>query len=126
MLFKNENFFTGFTFSQTSTNTTNMGFGLPKTTGGFTFGTLTTTTPTFNLGTSTTTTPSLGGGLFGAPKTTTIISMTSSNKNNSMGLGGIDKTQTTQGLSGSGTLEPKQTKDHTLPDVIFQTLNDFQ
>lgn len=65
----------------------------------------------------------MGTGLFGTPKTTQNISITTTTTA-SAGLGGVDNTQTTQGLSG--TSEPKQAKDHTLPDPILQTLNEFQ
>ncbi|KAK6637331.1 hypothetical protein RUM44_007746 [Polyplax serrata] len=117
----------GFTFTQPAT-TGGLTFGTPKTTGGFTFGTNTAATTTkgltFNLGTSTTTAPTLGTGLFGTQKTdgVTITSTTTT----SVGLGGINNAQSTPGLSGSGPMEPKQAKDHALPDPILQTLNDFQ
>ncbi|KAL0273282.1 UNVERIFIED_CONTAM: hypothetical protein PYX00_005992 [Menopon gallinae] len=112
---------TGFTFSQQPA--TSLSFGAPKTTANFSFGTTSTfstpqTSTTFRFTTPATTTTATTG--------LTLGGTTDASKVGTPGLGGVDKSQLNQGLSGGGTIEPKQVKDNVLPDQILQTLNDFQ
>ncbi|XP_076236238.1 nuclear pore complex protein Nup58 isoform X2 [Calliopsis andreniformis] len=109
--------FSGLSFG-TPAASTSLSFGTPASTaatGGITFGAPVTTAPLF--GSSVT-----GGGLLGtkSPSSTTITTTTTSK-----GLGGLDVSLSSKGLS-QGTTNQTANKDNVWPPELLQTIDKFK